>query len=117
MTLLILWKEYQSIHLDGYDIAVFASCSVALRSAWHPRCARNTSPATKFVDYSGKKVPIVDRKTGEIRVGVLGASSYTFAEATWTLTLPDWIGSHVPKHPCQPCLAPICSFSSSPLNG
>ncbi|EHS50593.1 hypothetical protein PDO_5361, partial [Rhizobium sp. PDO1-076] len=53
-----------------------------------------------FVDYSGKKLPIVDRKTGEIReaeifVGVLGASSYTFAEATWTQTLPDWIGSHV----------------------
>jgi hypothetical protein len=52
------------------------------------------------VDYSGKKVPIVDSKTGEIReaelfVGVLGASSYTFAEATWTQTLPDWIGSHV----------------------
>jgi transposase len=45
-------------------------------------------------------VPIVDRKTGEVReaelfVGVLGASSYTFAEATWTQTLPDWIGSHV----------------------
>ncbi len=64
------------------DIAVFASCSAALRSACHRRCARNTSPATKFfVDYSGKKVPIVDRKTGEIReaelfLGVLGASSY-----------------------------------------
>jgi len=44
-----------------------------------------------FVDYSGKKLPIVDRKTGEIReveifVGVLGASSYTFAEVTWTQT-------------------------------
>ncbi|MER8608963.1 IS21 family transposase, partial [Mesorhizobium sp. M1233] len=53
-----------------------------------------------FVDYSGKKLPIVDRKTGEIReaeifLGVLGASSYTFAEATWSQTLPDWIGSHV----------------------
>lgn len=53
-----------------------------------------------FVDYSGKKIPIVDRKTGEIReaeifVAVLGASSFTFAEATWTQTLPDWIGSHV----------------------
>ena len=26
---------------------------------------------------------------------VLGASSYTFAEATWTQTLPDWTASHV----------------------
>ncbi len=53
-----------------------------------------------FVDYSGKKIPIVDRKTGEILeaeifVAVLGASSFTYAEATWTQTLPDWIGSHV----------------------
>lgn len=53
-----------------------------------------------FVDYSGKKIPIVDRHTGEIReaeifVAVLGASSFTYAEATWTQALPDWIGSHV----------------------
>ena len=59
------------------------------------------SPATKvFVDYSGKTVPIVDRATGEIRpaqifVAVLGASNYTYAEASWTQTLPDWIGAHV----------------------
>src|SRR6266851_5653808 len=38
--------------------------------------------------------------TGEIRaaqvfVAVMGASSYTYAEASWTQTLPDWIGSHV----------------------
>ncbi|MBM9995321.1 transposase family protein, partial [Pseudomonas aeruginosa] len=26
---------------------------------------------------------------------VLGASSYTFAEATWSQQLPDWLGSHV----------------------
>ena len=25
----------------------------------------------------------------------MGASSYTYAEASWTQTLPDWIGSHV----------------------
>src|SRR3954465_13481077 len=53
-----------------------------------------------FVDYSGKKVGIVDPATGivreaEIFVAVLGASSLTYAEATWSQTLPDWIGSHV----------------------
>jgi len=26
---------------------------------------------------------------------VLGASNYTYAEATWTQQLPDWIGAHV----------------------
>ncbi|SEE86425.1 Transposase [Rhizobiales bacterium GAS191] len=53
-----------------------------------------------FVDYSGKKVPIVDPATGVVReaeifVAVLGASSLTYAEATWTQALPDWIGTHV----------------------
>jgi len=52
-----------------------------------------------FIDYCGPTVPIVDRHTGEIRhaqvfVGVLGASSYTYADATWTQSLPDWIGSN-----------------------
>jgi len=53
-----------------------------------------------FVDYSGKKVPIIDPASGavcmaEIFVAVLGASNLTYAEATWTQTLPDWIGAHV----------------------
>ncbi|WP_293886079.1 IS21 family transposase, partial [Thiolapillus sp.] len=52
-----------------------------------------------FIDYCGPTVEVIDRHSGEIRhaqvfVGVLGASSYTFAEATWTQSLPDWIGSH-----------------------
>ena len=42
---------------------------------------------------------VVDALTGEIReaqifVAVMGASNYTYAEATWTQSLPDWIGSH-----------------------
>lgn len=53
-----------------------------------------------FVDYSGDRIAIIDTATGEIReaelfVAVLGASNYTYAEATWTQQLPDWIGSHV----------------------
>ena len=52
-----------------------------------------------FIDHAGPTVGIIDRRTGEIRqaqifVAVLGASSYTFAEATWTQSLPDWIGSN-----------------------
>ena len=59
-----------------------------------------------FVDYSGKRIGIVDQTTGEIReaeifVGVLGASNLTYAEATWTQTLP-----------CRPELHP--AIGSSP---
>lgn len=53
-----------------------------------------------FVDYSGKKLAIVDPATGVVReaeifVGVLGASNYTYAEVTWTHGLADWTGAHV----------------------
>jgi transposase len=52
-----------------------------------------------FVDYAGTKVKLVDWTTGEVLtaelfVAVLGASSLTYAEASWTQSLPDWIGSH-----------------------
>ena len=53
-----------------------------------------------FVDYSGKRIGIADPTTEEIHeaeifVAVLGASNLTYAEATWTQTLPDWTGAHV----------------------
>jgi len=52
-----------------------------------------------FVDYAGDTVPvIVDRLTGktqpaQIFVAVLGASNFTYAEASWTQGLADWIGA------------------------
>src|SRR4029453_14809011 len=53
-----------------------------------------------FVDYAGDTVPvIVDRLTGQVRpaqifVTVMGASNFTYAEASWTQALADWIGAH-----------------------
>ena len=52
-----------------------------------------------YVDYSGAVLSVTDPKTGELKkvqifVGVLGASSYTFCEATWSQTSRDWIASH-----------------------
>jgi transposase len=53
-----------------------------------------------FVDYAGRTIPVQHPATGEIReaqlfVAVLGASNYTYAEASWTQGLGDWIGSHI----------------------
>jgi len=53
-----------------------------------------------FVDHAGQTVAVIDRLTGETReayvfVAVLGASSYTYAGATWTRGLRDWISSHL----------------------
>jgi transposase len=52
-----------------------------------------------FIDFSGKRPSIVDPKTGEetpveLFVAALGASCYTYAEATQTQRLPEWIGAH-----------------------
>jgi transposase len=78
-----------------------------LRSASRFRTAADSGDAPApcrgekaFVDYSGNRFRIVDPSTGEIReaeifVGVLGASNLTYAEATWTQTLPDWTGAHL----------------------
>ncbi|AWN17904.1 Mobile element protein [Salinisphaera sp. LB1] len=49
-----------------------------------------------FVDYAGQTASVVDHRTGELRsaqifVAVLGASNYTYAEATWSQSLPDWL--------------------------
>ncbi|MGE4319547.1 MAG: IS21 family transposase [Deferribacterales bacterium] len=53
-----------------------------------------------FVDYSGMTQKIYDKstntyRTAQIFVGVMGASNYTYAEATWSQKIPDWIKAHV----------------------
>jgi transposase len=101
VTLTILWEEYAAQHPDGYRYSRFCE----LYRAWEGKLSvtmRQTHVGGDklFVDYAGDTVPVViDRLTGEIRpaqifVAVLGASSFTYAEATWTQTLPDWIGAH-----------------------
>ena len=65
------------------------------------RCGRcNRAGEKTFIDYSGKRPSLVDRRTGELRrvelfVAVLGASSLTYAAATETQQLPDWIDAHI----------------------
>jgi transposase len=80
VTLALLWEEYRvlkptmrQIHLAGDKL---------------------------FVDFAGRTAEVIDAGTGEIRpvqifVAVLGASSLTYAEATWSQKLPDWIAAHV----------------------
>ncbi|MFM0114715.1 IS21 family transposase [Paraburkholderia nemoris] len=101
VTLDLLWNEYKAEHPDGYAYTWFCTHYNRWASA-SPLTLRQThAPGEKlFVDYSGDRIAIIDAQTGEIRdaelfVAVLGASNYTYAEATWTQQLPDWIGSHV----------------------
>jgi transposase len=100
VTLFLLWQEYKKTCPGGYEYSWFCrnyaewanKIDVVMRF-------NHRAGETLFVDYAGQTIPIIDKSTGEIResqifVATLGTSNYTYAEATWTQSLPDWIGSH-----------------------
>ena len=101
VTLMLLWEEYRQREPDGYRYSRWCE----LYRAWESRLSptmRQAHPAGErmFVDYAGQTIDLTDGRTGEIRpvqifVAVMGASNYTYAEATLTQSLPDWIGAHV----------------------
>ncbi len=100
VTLELLHLEYLERHPDGYCYTRFCD----LYREWlgrHRLSMRQEHRAGEkvFVDYAGQQPHLVDPRTGEVIavelfVGVLGASNYTYAEATRTQQLPDWLGSH-----------------------
>jgi transposase len=101
VTLQLLWEEYRNQHPDGYRYSRFCD----LYRGWLRRqevVLRQEHRAGEklFVDYAGATVPIHNAETGEvwqaaIFVAVLGASSYTYAEASLTQGLAHWIGAHM----------------------
>ena len=101
VTRLLLWQEYKAAHPEGWQYSVFCDQYRRWLATQDLVLRQHHVPGEKcFVDYAGQTVGLTDRATGEVRqaqifVAVLGASSYTYAEATWTQQLPDWLGSHV----------------------
>jgi transposase len=101
MTLFLIWHEYKEAHPLGYQYSRYCDLYrewAGRRSIWMRQ--DHKAGERMFVDYAGGTVAVVDRETGEVRqaqvfVAVLGASSYTYAEATWTQGTGDWVGSHV----------------------
>lgn len=101
VTLMLLWDEYRREQPGGYGYSRWCD----LYRGWEGRLSptmRQVHPAGErlFVDFAGQTAEVIDPATGEVRtaqvfVAVLGASSYTYAEAVWTQTLPDWVGAHV----------------------
>jgi transposase len=100
VTLQLLHLEYLERHPDGYRYTKF--CDVY--RSWLERRAPtmrqvHVAGDKMFVDYSGKRPHYVDPTTGEVIevelfVAVLGASSYTYAEATRTQALADFTASN-----------------------
>jgi len=100
VTLQLLWEEYRGVHAEGYGYSRF--CEI------YRRWARKLRPSMRqqhragektFIDFSGQRPQLVDHRTGEqipveLFVAVLGASSYSYAEATPSQKLHDWVGVH-----------------------
>ncbi len=101
VTLALLWEEYRAAAPDGFGYSWFCD----LYRGWAGRLKptlRQVHPAGErlFVDFAGSTMAVVEGANGEARqaeifVAVLGASSFTFACAVWSQSLPDWIGAHV----------------------
>ena len=101
VTLALLHLEYREQHPEGYGYTQF--CEHYRR--WMAKRGltmrmEHLAGDKLFVDYSGKKPKIVDPDTGverqvELFIAVFGASNYTFAEATETQRVADFIASHV----------------------
>ncbi len=100
VTLELLHLEYLERHPAGYRYTQF--CELYRR--WLQRRGLSMRQVHRagdkcFVDYAGQKPRLIEPATGaildvELFVAVLGASNYTYAEATRTQQVPDWIASH-----------------------
>ena len=101
VTLQLLWHEYRQTHPRGYQYTWFCRQYRAWTGQLDLVMRQSHRAGEKlFVDYAGMRAEVIDPATGTVReaqvfVAVLGASNYTYAEATWTQGLADWIGAHV----------------------
>ena len=100
LTLLQLWVEYAENKPGAYGYSRYCELYGQWKKKLNPTMRQRHRAGEKtFVDFSGKKPHIVDPKTGELVemelfVGTLGASSYTYVEATLNQSLESWAKAH-----------------------
>ena len=100
VTLQLLWEEHRAAYSEGYGYSRFCELYRAWEDLLSPTMRQTHVAGEKlFVDYAGTTLEVISGLTGEVLavqlfVAVLGASNYTYAEATWTQGLADWLGSH-----------------------
>jgi transposase len=102
VTLQLLWSEYAAAHpTNHYRYSQFCELYRRFAARLKPSMRQVHRAGEKaFVDFAGSKPQIADPATGAVRdvelfLGVLGASSLTYAEAVETQELDQWIGAHV----------------------
>jgi transposase len=102
VTLALLWEEYRGRTAEGFGYSWFCELYRAWVGRLKPTLRQvHVAGERTFVDFAGHTMEVFDGATGdearraEVFVAVLGASSHTYAETTWSQALPDWIGAHV----------------------
>ena len=101
LTLQLLWEEYRQVHPNGYGYSWFCDRYQHWRRHLDVVLRQEHKAGEKmFVDWAGATIPVYDPTTGEAHsaslfVAVLGASSYTYAEATRDQQLEAWIQAHI----------------------
>lgn len=95
----MLWEEYYAKHPNGYQYSQFCKRYKGWARRVNPTMHIIHKAGDKlFIDYTGKKLTIIDKETGELRqvevfVAILGASQLTYVEATDTQGKEDFVGA------------------------
>lgn len=101
VTLELLWEEYSAANPDGYRYSRFCYLYQRWRAKLDVVLRQEHKAGEKmFVDWAGTTIPVYDRHTGQawqapLFVAALGASSYTWAEATRDQQMEAWLACHV----------------------
>ena len=101
VTLQLLWEEYREVNPDGYRYSRYCYLYQRWRSKLDVVLRQQHKAGEKmFVDWAGATIPVHDRHTGvawraTLFVAALGASSYTWAEATRDQQMAAWLHAHV----------------------
>jgi len=94
-----MWKEYHSKNPDGLKLSQFKNHYLRWSKKVNPVMHMEHKSGDKmFIDYAGKTLEIIDKESGEIKevqffVAILGASQYTYAEASPSQQKKDFIAS------------------------
>ena len=101
LTLQLVWEEHRQVHPEGYGYSRFCELYARWLRKQDVVLRQNHKPGEKgFVDWAGRTIPIQDPQTGEIRgatlfLMVLGASNYTYAEASLDQQMAAWLRCHI----------------------
>ncbi len=101
LTLQLVWEEYRQANPEGYRYSWFCERYQHWRRHLDVVLRQEHKAGEKmFIDWGGATIPVYDATTGQawtasLFVAVLGASSYTYAEATRDQQLEAWIQAHI----------------------